>query len=40
MIVFAIYAAIFVGSFFLVKLVARSAVRDYSSLKTVTFGDE
>ncbi len=40
MIVFLIYIAIFVVSFFVVKFVARKAVTDYTSLKTVTFGDE
>ncbi len=40
MIVFLIYAAIFVGSFFIVKFVVQQAATDYTSLKTVTFGDE
>ncbi|MFC3613710.1 ABC transporter permease [Lutimaribacter marinistellae] len=40
MIVFLIYVAIFVASFFIVKFVARKTVTDYTSLKTVTFGDE
>ncbi|MDA7426485.1 ABC transporter permease [Thalassococcus lentus] len=40
MIVFAIYVAIFVASFFIVKFVARKTITDYTSLKTVTFGDE
>ena len=36
-----IYVAIFVGSYFLVNRVIRRAARtDYTSLKTVTFGDE
>ncbi|MFZ5964049.1 ABC transporter permease [Thalassococcus sp. BH17M4-6] len=40
MIVFLIYAAIFVASFFIVKLVVKTATNDFTSLKTVTFGDE
>lgn len=41
MIPFLIYAAIFVGSFFVVKWVVHRATRsDFTSLKTVTFGDE
>ncbi|BBU57948.1 hypothetical protein KU6B_42130 [Mameliella alba] len=40
MIVFAIYIAIFVVSFFVVKFVVHKTVTDYTSLKTVTFGDE
>ncbi|MGH1413788.1 MAG: ABC transporter permease [Pelagimonas sp.] len=40
MIVFLIYAAIFVASYFLVKFVVQKASNDYTSLKTVTFGDE
>ena len=40
MIVFLIYVAIFVISFLIVKFVAQKAVTDYTSLKTVTFGDE
>jgi taurine transport system permease protein len=41
MIPFLIYVAIFVVAFFAVKAVAqRSAIHDYGSLKTVTFGDE
>jgi taurine transport system permease protein len=40
MIVFVIYGAIFVASFFIVKFVARKTVTDYTALKTVTFGDE
>lgn len=36
-----IYIAIFVASYYLVKLVVnRRSTRDYTSLKTVTFGDE
>ncbi len=35
-----VYVAIFVGAFFVVRLVSQSATRDYTSLKTVTFGDE
>ncbi|MGR3272139.1 ABC transporter permease [Thalassococcus profundi] len=40
MIVFLIYAAIFIASFFVVKLIVKTATNDYASLKTVTFGDE
>lgn len=41
MIPFLIYLAIFVGSLFLVQAIRRrSQVRDFTSLKTVTFGDE
>ncbi len=41
MIPFLIYVAIFVGSFFVVKYIVKTASRsDYTSLKTVTFGDE
>lgn len=41
MIPFLLYVAIFLGAFFIVKLIASNkAVRDYGSLKTVTFGDE
>ena len=41
MIPFLLYAAIFIGAFFVVnKLVRRAARSDYTSLKTVTFGDE
>ena len=41
MIPFLIYVAIFVGAFFAVKTIAnRTAISDYGSLKTVTFGDE
>ncbi|MBN8187003.1 ABC transporter permease subunit [Salipiger thiooxidans] len=40
MIVFLIYAAIFVGSFLLVKLLVHRATGDFTARKTVTFGDE
>ncbi len=40
MIVLALYALIFVVSFFLVKTVVKRATNDYAALKTVTFGDE
>lgn len=41
MIPFLIYVAIFVVAFFVVKAMAqRTAIADYGSLKTVTFGDE
>jgi taurine transport system permease protein len=39
--VLAIYIGVFVAAFFIVtKVVARATVKDYTSLKTVTFGDE
>ncbi len=39
--VLAIYVGIFVGSFFIVtKVIHRATVKDFTSLKTVTFGDE
>ncbi|MEP3347467.1 MAG: ABC transporter permease subunit [Litoreibacter sp.] len=41
MIILLIYIAIFVGAFFAVKhITASTAPKDYTSLKTVTFGDE
>lgn len=40
MIVFAIYIAIFIVSFMVVKFVVQQTATDYTSLKTVTFGDE
>lgn len=40
MIVFLIYALVFVASFALVKFIVRKTTTDYTSLKTVTFGDE
>ncbi|AUC52498.1 taurine ABC transporter permease [Sagittula sp. P11] len=40
MIVFLIYAIVFVVSFVLVKFIVRKTTTDYTSLKTVTFGDE
>jgi len=40
MIPFLIYVAIFVVAYFGVKLVVQKATSDYTSLKTVTFGDE
>ncbi|MBT8460410.1 MAG: ABC transporter permease subunit [Boseongicola sp.] len=42
MIILLIYIAIFVGAFFAVKFITSrmDAVRDFTSLKTVTFGDE
>lgn len=41
MIILLIYVAIFVVTFFVVKFVAQQAAKtDYTSLKTVTFGDE
>ncbi len=39
--ILAIYIGIFVGAFFIVtKVIAKATVKDYTSLKTVTFGDE
>jgi len=41
MIPFLLYAVIFVGSFYVVRFIKnRTAIQDYTSLKTVTFGDE
>ena len=40
MIPFLIYVAIFVGAFYGVKFFVNRATSDYTSLKTVTFGDE
>ncbi len=40
MIVLAIYVAIFIASFVIVKFAVHKATTDYTSLKTVTFGDE
>jgi taurine transport system permease protein len=40
MIVLLIYAAIFVGSFLLVKLLVHRTTGDFTARKTVTFGDE
>ncbi|WP_353333561.1 ABC transporter permease subunit [Phaeobacter sp. NW0010-22] len=41
MIPFFVYIAIFVGAFYTVRFIAqKTAVQDYTSLKTVTFGDE
>ena len=40
MIIFLIYIAIFVGSFFLVRLIVDQTAKGYSARKTVTFGDE
>ncbi|MEL7082367.1 MAG: ABC transporter permease, partial [Pseudomonadota bacterium] len=41
MIPFLIYTAIFIASFIIVREVSkRVAIRDFTSLKTVTFGDE
>jgi taurine transport system permease protein len=40
LIVLAIYVGIFVAAFFVVSKVAAQTTRDYTSLKTVTFGDE
>lgn len=40
MIILLIYIAIFVGSFFLVRLIVDQTAKGYSARKTVTFGDE
>ena len=40
MIPFLIYLAIFVGAFYVVKFFVHRATSDFTSLKTVTFGDE
>ena len=42
MIILLIYVALFVGAFFAVKMIGdrRAAANDFTSLKTVTFGDE
>jgi taurine transport system permease protein len=38
---FFVYIAIFVGAFYAVRFIAhKTAIQDYTSLKTVTFGDE
>lgn len=39
-IIFAVYVLIFVGSFFAIRYLVRRSVTDFTSLKTVTFGDE
>ena len=40
MIILLIYIAIFVAAFFIVKFAVQRATSDFTSLKTVTFGDE
>ena len=40
MIILAIYAAIFIASFFLVRLIVDQTARGFDARKTVTFGDE
>ena len=40
LLILAVYVAVFVVSFLLVKLLVHRTRRDYTSLKTVTFGDE
>ena len=40
MIIFAIYIAIFVGSFFVVRLIVDQTAKGFDARKTVTFGDE
>jgi taurine transport system permease protein len=40
LVVLAIYVAIFVGAYFVVTKVSGARARDFTSLKTVTFGDE
>ncbi|MDU8929970.1 ABC transporter permease subunit [Alisedimentitalea sp. MJ-SS2] len=39
-IILLVYIAIFVGSFLLIRFLVHRATNDYTSLKTVTFGDE
>ncbi|MEO1138145.1 MAG: ABC transporter permease subunit [Pseudomonadota bacterium] len=40
MLILFVYIAIFAGAFFVIKFLVQSTRRDFSSLKTVTFGDE
>ena len=40
LIILFVYVAIFVGAFFAVKFLVQRTVTDFTSLKTVTFGDE
>lgn len=40
LIILAVYVAIFVGSFLAVRFLVHKTIHDYTSLKTVTFGDE
>ena len=40
LLILAVYIAIFAGSFFVIKYAVQTARRDFTSLKTVTFGDE
>ena len=40
LIILFVYIAIFVGAYFAVKFLFNRTVRDFTSLKTVTFGDE
>ncbi|WP_425099858.1 ABC transporter permease [Tropicibacter sp. S64] len=40
MIVLGLYVLIFVAAFFIVKVAVQRSLHDYTSLKTVTFGDE
>ena len=40
MIILGLYIAIFVAAFFVVKMVVHRSLHDFTSLKTVTFGDE
>lgn len=40
LIILAVYVAIFVGSFLAVRFFVRKTTNDFTSLKTVTFGDE
>ena len=40
LIILFVYVAIFVGSFVLTKFLVHKAARDFTALKTVTFGDE
>ena len=40
LIILVVYVAVFVGAFFAVKYLFQRTVHDFTSLKTVTFGDE
>ena len=40
LVILAVYVAIFVGAFLAVRFFVHKTTRDFTSLKTVTFGDE
>ena len=40
LLILAVYIAVFVGAFFVVKFLIEKTANDFTSLKTVTFGDE